>query len=205
MQHTKGILTGSLAVILLAAWMVVGSGCGKAAQTVTEKVTEKAIERSIAKDGGSADVKLDSKSGTMQMKGKDASGNDYEMKTGSDKDGFQFKQTGKDGSVTQMGTGAKLPADFPKDIPLPDGLQVQLVQSSPEKKEHVVQGTSSTAVDKLGAFFKEKTPAQGWKELTTMNAGDMQTFQYEKDERVLSVMLMKQDTTTTISIQTSLK
>jgi len=207
-MNTAGrMLTGLLVTTLVTFGLTaIGTGCGKAKQAVTDKVTETVIEKSIAKDGGKADVKVDSKSGTVQMKGTDASGNAYEMKTGGDgKDSFQFKQTDPDGTVTQVGAGAKLPADFPKDIPLPDGFQVQMTQASAEKKGHVVQGASASPIDKVAAFYKEKTAAQGWKELNTMNAGEMQTFQYEKDDRELSVMLMKQDAQTTVSIQTGTK
>ncbi len=201
MRITKRILTGSLAAAFLLGGTVLGAGCGKATQTVTEKVAEKAIEKSIAKDGGTADVKIDSKSGTVQMKGKDASGNAFEMKTGGDKDALNFQQTGSDGTVTKVGTGAKLPDDFPKDVPVLDGLQLQLVQSSPAKKEFVVQGKAATPIAKAAAFYKEKIAAQGWKQLTTMDGGEMQTMQYEKDERSLSVMLMKEGEDTTVSMQ----
>ena len=201
MHITGRILTGSLALAFLLGWTVIGAGCHKATQTVTEKIAEKAIEKSIAKDGGTADVKLDSKSGSVQMKGKDASGNAYEMKTGGGKDSFDFKQTGADGSVTQMGASAKLPADFPKDVPILDGLQLQLVQSSPAKKEFVVQGKAATPITKAAAFYKEKIAAQGWKELTSMDGGEMQNMQYEKEQRSLSVMLMKEGDATTVSMQ----
>ncbi len=201
MHITGRILTGSLATALLLGWTVIGAGCGKAAQTVTEKVAEKAIEKSIAKDGGTADVKIDTKSGTVQMKGKDASGNAYEVKTGGDKDSFNLQQTDADGSVTQMGASAKIPADFPKDVPVLDGLQLLMVHVSSAKKEFLVQGKSTTPITKAAAFYREKIPAQGWKELTKMDAGEMQNMQYEKDQRVLSVMLMKEGEETTISTQ----
>ncbi len=197
-MHTTGrILTGLVAACLVG-WT---SGCGKVAQKVTEKATEKVIEKSIAKDGGTADVKIDSKSGTMRMKGKDASGNAYEMKTGGDKNGFDFNQTQADGSVVQMGASAKLPADFPKDVPVLDGLQLMMVQSSPAKKEFVIQGKASIPIAKAAAFYKDKIPAQGWKNLTNMDNAEMQTMQYEKDQRTLSVMLMKDGEDTTVSLQ----
>ncbi len=202
MSITERILKGSLAAVLLAGLAAVGTGCGKAAQTVTEKATEKVIEKSIAKDGGKADVKIDSKSGKVQVKGTDASGNAYEVKTDGDNKTVNFKQTGKDASEMQIGEGAKLPADFPKDVPVLDGLQLQMVQAATEKKEFVVQGKSTLSMEKAAAFYKEKVPAQGWKELTTMNAGEMQTMQYEKDQRSLSVMLMKDGDAIMVSTQT---
>ena len=201
MNMTGRIITG-LAAVCLAGGL---GGCGKAAEKATEVATEKAIEKSIAKDGGTADVKIDSQSGAMQMKGKDASGNAYEMKTGGDGNDFQFQQTAPDGTVTHIGAGAKLPADFPKDVPVIDGLALQTVQVSPEKKEYVAQGTVAVPVAKAGAFYREKVKAQGWKELTAMDGGDMQTLQYEKDERILSVMLMKEGDGTMVSLQTGAK
>jgi hypothetical protein len=202
MHITGRVTTGQLAAAFLLGWALIVTGCGKAAQTVTEKVAQKAIEKSIAKDGGKADVKFDSKSGTVQVKGKDASGNAYEVKSGGDKNTVNFKQTGPDGMEMQIGENAKLPADFPKDVPVLDGLQLQMVQSSTEKKTFVVQGNSTTPIAKAAAFYKEKIAAQGWKELTTMNAGEMQTMQYEKDQRTLSVMLMKDGENTNVSTQT---
>jgi hypothetical protein len=198
MHSTGRILTGLLAAAFLFGW---AAGCGKAAQTVTEEATEKAIEKSIAKDGGTADVKFDSKAGTMQMKGTDASGNTFEMKTGGDKDAIDFKQVEADGTVTQMGANAKLPADFPKDAPVPDGLQLQMVQVSPANKEFMVQGKAAIPLAQAAAFYKEKAAAQGWKETTSMDGGEMQSLVYEKDARMLSVMLMKEGDGTTVSLQ----
>ncbi len=202
MHITGRILTGSLAMVFLLVGTAAFTGCGKAAQTVTDKATEKAIEKSIAKDGGTADVKLDTKSGTVQVKGTDASGNAYEVKTGGDKDTVNFKQTGPDGMEMQVGEGAKLPADFPKDVPILEGLKLQMVQTS-ENKTFVLQGSSTTPIAKAAAFYKEKIAAQGWKQLTVMDAGEMQTMQYEKDQRSLSVMLMKDGENTNVSTQTS--
>jgi hypothetical protein len=198
MRISGRIFTGLLVAACLAG---LTAGCGKAAQTVTETAAEKAIEKSIADDGGKADVKFDAKSGTMQMKGTDASGNTFEMKTGGDKDTMDFTQKQADGTVTQMGASAKMPADFPKDVPIVDGLQLQMVQTSPEKKEFVVQGRAATPLAKAAAFYREKTPAQGWKETTSMDGGEMQSLVYEKDERMLAVMLMKDGEATTVSLQ----
>ena len=68
-----------------------------------------------------------------------------------------------------------------------------------------MQGSAATPLAKAAAFYKEKVAAQGWKELTNMNAGEMQTMQYEKDQRSLSVMLMKDGEKTTVSMQMSQK
>jgi len=194
-------------VTVLAAACIFGwtTGCGKAAQTVTEKATEKAIEKSIAKDGGKADVQIDSKSGTMQMKGTDASGGSYEIKTGGGKDAVNFTQTDAEGTVTQMGESAKLPADFPKDVPILDGLQLSMVQVSPKDKSCQIMAKTTILPAKAAAFYKEKAPAQGWKETVSTDAGEMQSLVYEKDARMLSVVVVKDDQGTAVSIQLSQK
>lgn len=85
--------TRTFVAVGLALSMTLGlSACGKAAEKVSEKMAEKAAEKAA---GGDANVNIDSKDGSLKIETDDGS--------------------------FSMGSAADVPADWPSDIPLPDG------------------------------------------------------------------------------------
>ena len=197
----KGVLVFGLCIA--GAFGMTLAGCGKAA----EKVSEKAVEKAIAADGGDAKVDINSETGAVKVTGKDASGAEFKVTTGGEGDAQAFSMTqatGEGGTVAiQSGEGAKIPADFPKDVPLYDGLAVLQAMSDTASGMFNVTGGVAAAPDTVMAFYKEKTAAQGWTETMSMNAGDMQTLMCEKDDRALSVMVSKDGEKSTLSVSVS--
>ena len=197
----KGIVVFGLCVAVAVGMML--AGCGKAA----EKVSEKAVEKAISVDGGDAKVDINSETGAVKVTGKDASGAEFKVTTGGEGDAQAFSMTqatGEGGTVAiQSGEGTKIPADFPKDVPLYDGLAVQQAMSDTASGMFNVTGGVAAAPETVMAYYKEKTAAQGWKETMSMNAGDMQTLMCEKDDRALSVMVSKDGEKSALSVSVS--
>jgi len=205
-QWTK---TGIVLASVIALTMAVGCG-QKASETVAQKATEKILESALSQDGQKVDVKISPDSGgaKMTIQGQDADGKTVNMQIGGQNDGFSMTvQDAGGGAKMTAGASAKNPDDFPKDIPVYPGLKLQMVQTIESGKSYMVQGNSGDTVDKIAAFYKKEVAAQGWTEQSSMNqAGDnpMQMFSYEKGERSLTVMIMRDssENLTSISLTT---
>lgn len=143
------------------------AGC----QQTAEEAMEGAIESKIAGEGGSADVEFDGKSMSMKIMGKDGD------------------------AQLHVGPGAKMPNDFPKDIPIYPGMTVMMSHSQAEGKMFFVQANSSEPVSRMADFFKKEVPAQGWqaKTETAMQAEGTKSLGYEKDGRMLQITLSTSD------------
>src|SRR5216110_1732478 len=78
--------------------------------------------------------------------------------------------TGKDGQkvVMDMG-GGKVPADYPKDVPVYDGAKVILSQSASEKNAHNLVLESNDPADKIADFYKKGLESNGWNIEGAMN------------------------------------
>jgi hypothetical protein len=159
-------------VIISALTLIVGAtmilGCGQASETIAEKVMEKAIE---AGTDGKADVNVS-------------------------KDGEGFTITGTEDGETmtmKMGDQAKLPDNFPKDIPMYEGLALMVVTSMGADEGHMVQGTTADALDKVVAFYKKEVAAKGWKEEMVQSQADVHMLIYSKEKRSLNVTIGKDE------------
>jgi len=223
-MKTQRALLGMVALALGLAL----AGCGKAAEKAGNTIAEKAIEKALSADGQKVDVKInkdggasnisfqgtdrdgkkidmtisgDGNKGALQMKGPEGTMN---MTVTGDGDKAALQMKGPDGTMTMTaGDAAVLPADFPKDVPLYPGLKLYMVQTMPDQKAHMVQGFSTDSLDKVAAFCKEKFPAQGWTEQTSMNQGGdspMAMFSYQKEQRTLSIMVGREEERTSLSI-----
>lgn len=139
-----------------------------------EKVTEKVIESNIP-GGGSVD--FDAKENTITIEN-------------------------QDGTV-QAGDSVALPADFPKDIPVPDGVTWNLVQNiaNGDTKGVTAQGMLDKTVAEVAAFMKKEAAANGWESKETFQQPDqMEMLTYNKGERTLSVTITKADDKTMLMI-----
>lgn len=140
------------------------AGCGK---SVVEKATEAAVEANLP-EGSKVDIKEDG--GTVQIAGPDG----------------QMKM--------ETGQSVALPADFPSDIPVPDGVTWQMVQGSDKdnSKIFVAQGTVAKPMAEVSASMKEKITAQGWEsEASFQQAGESEMMAYKKGDKKLSLSLSK--------------
>ncbi len=180
----------SALTLIVSATMVLG--CGDASEKTAQEVVEKAIE---AGTNGEVDIDIskDGESGSINIKGKD--GETLSIKAdGADGEGGSITLGGEDGAATmKFGDQAKLPDDFPKDIPMYPGLKVLTVTSMPTEEAHIVMAQSADALDKVAAFYKKEAAAKGWKEEMTMNQGEMHMLNYSKDGHALNVVVAKDD------------
>ena len=112
---------------------------------------------------------------TVEQKGKDVSSMTF---------------TGKDGQkvVMDMG-GGKVPADYPKDVPVYDGAKVILSQSATEKNAHNLVLESNDPADKIADFYNKGLESNGWKIEGAMNVGEMKMFTAVKDKRQAVVQI----------------
>src|SRR5882724_11351513 len=73
-----------------------------------------------------------------------------------DKDVSSMTFTGKDGQKVVMDVGnGKVPADYPKDVPVYDGAKVILSQSASEKNTHNLVPESNDPPEKISEFYKK--------------------------------------------------
>jgi len=138
-------------------------------------------ERTIGKGKDKVTVKGDDKSLTMTM------GN---------------------GAITaETGKGAKVSADFPKDIPVYPKSEVLMSMKMAENQTFTVQLGTADSLDTVGAYYKKEMAAQGWTESQTMNQGgdrpmQMLVYSKEKEKRTVTVMVASEQGKTTINLQT---
>ena len=136
----------------------------------SETASEKMIESAMRAQGQNADVTINSE--TMQVKT-------------------------KDGDMS-FGEGTKLPENWPDDVQVYTGLK--LLSAMKTKEGFSIQGTTTDALDKVAAFYKEQLATSGWAEDTVMTQPQMTMLSYKKDKRTMVVVIGGQDAETSVSI-----
>lgn len=212
-----------MGTLCLAVGLMLAAGCGKkVSETIAEKAIEKAIKADAKKEGKDVDVKVDLGKGGMNISGTNEKGEKFDVKTGEGK--MTMTTTGEKGTQTTKiegnkdsfsmttdegstkiasGAAAKIPDDFPKDVPLYAGAELLAIMSNAQEKSVNVQAKSNDPMDKVVAFYKKEIEAQGWAAPTVSEIpGPVCVFNTSKGERQLMVMLATSDGKTQISIQT---
>ncbi len=138
------------------------------------KGDEEAAEQAIKAATG-ADVEVTEDGGTVKMKTED----------------------GEDVTVT-AGGDAKLPADFPKDVPLYKGAKMVATANTPEGVQVSLQ--SSDAADTVAAGCRKLMEAEGWTAGASMDMGAMTMLVFKKDDREVAVQVMNDGKQTTINV-----
>jgi len=158
-----------LIIAALTAGLVAVTGCKKA----SEKITEKLIEQSIEKDGGGK-ASVDIQEGKMTIK--DA-----------------------DGTLeVASGDGAKIPAEFPKDVFLVKNAKVVMSMKSSDGMQVMLETKES--VDEVAKLYAAGMKAQEWEEETNVNMGDSVMCAYKKGEREATVIITKGSTGAQVQI-----
>lgn len=159
MKHILVVAAGALALV----------ACGKATETAAEKV----IESQIAKDGGSAKVKLSD--GGVKMTTTDASGKTTQLEMGTAK-------------VSEADVGLSFyPGTQPRDG------EASKVSSSDGTMFTVILH-SEDAPDKVAGFYRDKLKAQAEGKQFTETSGDgsyMLLLADDKNKQVTHVMIAK--------------
>lgn len=138
--------------------------------TACKKLTEKATEAAIEKATGNK-VDLDKDGGTMTIK--------------SDQGDFKV-------ATSQDGQSVPLPADFPKDVFLPDHTTVNSAMDMAGMK--MVNMVSKASSGDVSATIQKSMEGQGWKREMAMQAAEgSATLVYSKDKRQTVYQMMKGD------------
>lgn len=155
---------------LLAAlvFAVAVSGCGNSGTSASNQAAERVIEQAAQQQGIEADVQITDEGASFSMNASSERG----------------------AETIQSGENLPLPENLPKDIPLPDALKVTMINTAATNEVFNIQATNKLSVDELVQFYKTQAPARGWKEVSASAlAGVMASLEYEKEDRVLRVIV----------------
>jgi len=188
---------------LIAIMGILLMGCG--AETSKEEGGTPARDTSSSKD-----VKAEMKKGedkyTFQVK--DGSEELKIQAEGSGDDSYSMVVSGKDGEVKMTsGSAAKLPENFPLDVPTYPGMNLIFAQSMQENETFNLQATSSDPIGKISDYFKTETTAKGWTETNTLDQNtegtQVKMYSGSKGDRGLNIVLSTEESGTSITITTS--
>ncbi len=194
-----------VAIVAAASALLLGA-CGekKDAQTAKERAIEQAANEALREAGGKGKVTM---SGGKVRFTNPETGEEVEMTVPKGKPAgggetvpeatWHVKSKEGDATVT-MGAGAKIPATFPKDVPLYPGAQVFMVTDQPQGV--LVHLRTKDDAKKVSDAYAAALKAQGWEEETamTMATGIMRSL--KKGGRTLSVLVMGAEGVTTIQL-----
>ncbi len=154
----------SLFLLPLAAVALTGLGCNPFAsvqQKLGEAVTEKVIE-------GATGGKVDVNSGDNAVTFRDAKTGDY----------------------SAWGENAKIPDDFPSDVPRYPGAKTLTVSLKGDKKEAGLSQITSDSLSKVADWFAEQMRNAGFAETSTLDLGASgKVVAYEKGSVKMGVTI----------------
>lgn len=153
-------MTPSRTLLAVAVAVVLLAACGKAQESASEALAEQALE---AQTG--AEVELDNEDGVSTVT----------MAT----DEGQLQHS--------VGENVPLPADFPKDVVLPDEYTVVSVMKMGPSRSVVLR--SSETMTALYDRYKSGQADKGWKETMSMQGAEGAALGFEKDKRGVLVNL----------------
>ncbi len=113
----------------------------------------------------------------------------------------QLTITGADGSTVQVANGdegLKVPSNFPKDVPVYAGAAVTTTATVQNTVTLVLK--SPDAVGKVTSFYKEQLKTNEWTVEAAVETPDGSLLTGQKENRVLSTSIAKEDTGSLISI-----
>ena len=151
------------------------------------------------KDEEGASIEIKSEDGKTVVSGtteeytvKNEDGSEAHGQVGKASDAVHMTKTDGDAKYeVQTGDAAKLPDNFPKDVPMMDNLRYTMVSTTGEDLFSVT-ATSPGGVDDISTWYAEKAKSNGWEETVVMKeAGPPVThvLNYSKDDRQLSIMV----------------
>jgi hypothetical protein len=183
-------------IVLILGLGVVLSACSG------EDIAEKAIEQQLEAEGdGDVDVDID-EDGGISIQGPDGStvinvdedGGNIEI-GGEDGANMVIEGTGDDAEIRIEGSdgetfisNTQLPDNFPSNVPLPDGLDVQLGQtsSSPDGDIYLVAGISTTDFSDLTDQYIDQLEGAGFAQQALTNTPEGSFFTYGDADYILS-------------------
>ena len=147
-------------------------GCS-CSEKAAEKIAEKAIE---AQTGHKADIDVDKES--------------MRIKT-------------KDGEMTMTsGKAAKLPDNFPEDIPIYEGCALDMAMEVPQG--YSLSFTTKDEMSKVSEWYLKEMIGKGWTKEAFMDMGKQTMLVFKKGERGVNLAISHDNDQTRISL-TSVK
>jgi hypothetical protein len=200
MKNGKPCFMSIVLAVLLVSFIF---GCGNKSVTegVAEKAMEQAAEKGLAAEGKKADVDVKRNGDNLSITVKDENNQKSTMTMNSSEETTEMNIAGAEGNMKmQSGSGAKIPENFPKDVPLYPGVTLKMVMEMEGQGYSVVSSTTD-AVSAVSDFYKKSCIEKGWTESMVMAQGaDNAMLHYQKDERILMVVIGFAEGETTISI-----
>ncbi len=146
-------------ICLLVSLVVVGCSCSETAEErIAETIAEKALE---AQTGQKADIDVDKESMTI---------------------------TTEDGKMTMTsGKGARLPENFPEDIPIYKGYALDMAMEMP--KGYSVSFTTKDDVSTVSEWYLTEMTDKGWTKEASMDMGDQKMLVFKKGERGVNLVV----------------
>jgi hypothetical protein len=166
----EAVMIKTVWVVGMAA-LVMTMGCRRAGESLAEKIAEKAIER---QSGGKAKVDLDASKQTVTIKTKEG----------------EF--------VAASGEGVKIPADFPKDVPVYKDAKILMAVSNPEGV--VLSLESKDGIETIAEKYAAEMKALGWEQQAAMDMGAQKMLAYNKEKRNSTITITKADKGSQITI-----
>ncbi len=109
---------------------------------------------------------------------------------GSKTDGTSITVTGKHGEKVTTDVGlAKVPEDYPKDIPVYSDATVNMAQNISEKNARNLMLETGDSAEKIASFYKTALDMNGWKTEGTVAAGAMHLITAAKAKRRLTIQI----------------
>lgn len=155
----------ALGILISIVMSALGTYFAARGDKLVEKGIEKMIEQQVNKENQDVDVKVD-----------------------LTKEGLTMRDE-KSGTVYSIKSGQELPADFPKDIPLPKNSEIQ--SSMIMGPMQILTLETKDDPDELHAFYQKTLKDQGWESVMDMKTPDGATQVFKKDERQVTVTISK--------------
>ena len=86
---------------------------------------------------------------------------------------------------------AKLPEDFPSDVPVFEGAKVAGVQQLANNAHNVIFTVDSAEAPKVFSFYKDDMTNKGWKSTQEYQGGDQSFLSFQKDKMITNVSISK--------------
>jgi hypothetical protein len=106
------------------------------------------------------------------------------------------------------GENVQIPEEFPKDVPLPEGLAVENVSALAAQGTYVVIGRVPGLLETVVPDLKRQIEEHGWTEVSPVQQEDMRDMKmmnFEKESKMLHVTLFREDNGTSVNVTTSPK
>lgn len=190
--RSEARVVGVLVLVLAAG--VLGCGgekeddsAGSAGDAVSNQVAESLIEHAAKQDGQDVDVDIQGSGDAMSI-----------------------TVQGEQGGYTMTsGAGSEPPKDMPQDVPVYPGLNVQFTHAVSEQQLFNVSGDTTAAASEVLAFYKKEAAAKGWTEQTSSQTNtegqQMHLLMYQKENRMMQVVIQSEGEKTTVTVNTALQ